>query len=140
MADDRQAILELHNGFAAANTTGDVAFLRKHMVHGPDALLWYNLNQSNYVGVDHICELWELLRQSSPKGTPAEVEMRDERITVCGDAAWVTYGLRFRADFGPLGRVDQDARSTEIWQRIEGEWRMVHFHCSNHVPGQMGGI
>ena len=25
-------------------------------------------------------------------------------------------------------------------QRQTGDWRVVHFHCSNHVPGQMGGL
>ena len=24
-------------------------------------LIWYNLNQSNYYGVDHIVELWKML-------------------------------------------------------------------------------
>jgi hypothetical protein len=38
-----------------------------------------------------------------------------------------------------MGVIDQDARATEIWQRADGTWRMVHFHCSNHVPDQMGG-
>ena len=140
MADDHETILELHRGFLKANTVADTAFLRAHMVPGNEKLLWFNLNQSNYIGVDHICELWDLLRISSPSDKPAEIETYDEHVAVSGDAAWVTYGLHFRADFGPLGKVEQDSRSTEIWQRIDGQWRMVHFHCSNHVPGQMGGL
>jgi ketosteroid isomerase-like protein len=139
MTEDEKRIRELHAGFAEANTTGDVAFLRAHMVPGKDALTWFNLNQSNYVGVDHISELWQFLSGVSA-GRKAEVKLRDERFTVSGDAAWVVYALDFRADFGAMGKVAQDARCTEIWQRIDGDWRMVHFHCSNHVPGQMGGL
>ena len=139
MATDEEQIRELHRGFVEANNSGDTSFLRKHMAEGADALRWYNLNQSNYVGVDHICELWDALRAAS-KGGRAQTTPRDERITVSGDGAWVSYGLHFSADFGEMGKVDQDARATEIWQRLGGEWRMVHFHCSNHIPGQMGGI
>jgi ketosteroid isomerase-like protein len=139
MSADETTILELHRGFIDANKTGETSFLREHMAAGPNELRWYNLNQSNYVGVDHICELWDFLRGITAGGE-AETATRDERVTVSGDAAWVTYGLHFAADFGPMGKVDQDARATEIWQRQQGEWRMVHFHCSNHVPGQMGGL
>ena len=139
MTDDEKRIRELHAGFVEANTTGDVAFLRAHMVPGKDALTWFNLNQSNYVGVDHISELWQFLSGVSA-GRKAECKVSEERITVTGDAAWVVYALDFRADFGAMGKIAQDARCTEIWQRSGGDWRMVHFHCSNHVPGQMGGL
>ena len=53
--------------------------------------------------------------------------------------ALVTYLFDFYADFGPLGKFAQDGRTTEVWKRIEGEWKMIHFHCSNYVPGVMGG-
>jgi ketosteroid isomerase-like protein len=139
MSEDEKRIRELHDGFVEANRTGDVPFLRAHMAPGKETLTWFNLNQSNYVGVDHICELWEFLRNLSAGGK-AECKVREERITVSGDAAWVVYALDFRADFGAMGKVAQDARCTEVWQRLGGDWRMVHFHCSNHVPGQMGGF
>ncbi len=140
MSDDEKRIRELHAGFVEANTTGDTAFLRAHMAPGKETLTWFNLNQSNYVGVDHICELWQFL-SAATAGKKAEAKVREERFTVVGDAAWVVYALDFRADFGAMGKVAQDARCTEIWQRASGDdWRMVHFHCSNHVPGQMGGL
>ena len=139
MTDDEKRIRELHAGFVEANTTGDVAFLRAHMAPGKDALSWFNLNQSNYIGVDHISELWQFLSGVS-SGRKAECKVSEERVTVSGDAAWVVYALDFRADFGAMGKIAQDARCTEIWLRSAGEWRMVHFHCSNHVPGQMGGL
>jgi ketosteroid isomerase-like protein len=135
---DERRIWELHRGFANANRTGDVKFLRDHMAPGADRLLWYNLNQSNYVGVDHIVELWEMLRAASG-GKEARVQCRDERVTVVGDLALVTYLLDFAADFGALGKFVQQARDTEVWQKIDGAWKMIHFHCSNYVPGVMGG-
>ena len=137
---DEEIIKELHDGFVAANRTGETEFLRANMAPGNDTLLWYNLNSSNYIGVDHICELWDFLRAivQSTTGT-ALCEPRDEEVTVIGDAALVTYLLHFEADLGALGNINQEARSTEVWQRMDGEWKMIHFHCSNYVPGIMGG-
>ena len=131
------AVFELHRGFLDANKVGDEAFLRAHMVPG-DALVWDNLNKSVYLGLDHICRLWEYLRYVS-NGVPAQVEVWDEQVHVVGDLAWVHAMMRFAADFGPLGKFDLPSRETEIWQRIDGEWKMVHFHCSVHEPGGSEG-
>jgi len=136
--NDEQRIWELHKGFVDANRKGNIQFLKDHMAPGPDALIWYNLNQSNYIGVDHIVELWEMLVAASG-GKEAVAKPRDERVTLVGDLALVTYLLHFEADFGALGKFVQEARDTEVWQRIDGDWKMTHFHCSNYVPGIMGG-
>lgn len=137
---DEATIRQLHEEFVAANRIGDSEFLRAHMVPGETDLLWYNLNQSNYIGLDHIVELWDFLRAivESTTGT-ALVETWDDAITIIGDAALVTYMIHMEADFGALGKINQDGRSTEVWKRIDGEWKMIHFHCSNYVPGIMGG-
>ena len=135
---DEQVITELHEGFVAANRTGDWSFLEAHMAPGADALRWYNLNQSNYIGQDHIIELWKMLK-SVMQNKEAKCITRDDRVEVIGDAAVVSYLLDFEADFGALGAFKQEARSTEVWQRIDGDWKMIHFHCSNYVPGVMGG-
>ena len=109
--NDEATVMELHNGFVEANTTGHHPFLEAHMYPGPDRLIWYNLNQSNYYGVDHIVELWKMLTAISPPGAKAVCVPRDERVDVIGDAALVTYLMHFEADFGALGKFAQDARS-----------------------------
>jgi ketosteroid isomerase-like protein len=139
MSGDAEAeVRALHQGFVEANPIAQHEFLEAHMAPG-DTLLWYNLNQSNYHGVDHIVELWKMLK-AAMDGRPARFSARDEQVTVVGDMALVTYLGDLYADFGDLGTFEQDARSTEVWQRIDGEWKMIHFHCSNHVPGVMGGL
>ena len=135
---DEDRIWELHRGFLEANKTGNSQYLKDHMAPGADTLIWYNLNQSNYIGVDHIVELWDMLRAATG-GKEAKVIARDERVTLLGDVALVTYLLDFAADFGALGKFSQEARDTEVWQRMNGDWKMIHFHCSNYVPGVMGG-
>lgn len=138
LTTDEAKIWELHRGFAEANKTGYHPFLEEHMAPGM-TLIWYNLNQSNYMGVDHIVELWKMLAAVS-QGREALVETRDDQVTVVGDMSLVTYLLNFAADFGALGKFVQEARCTEVWQRMDGEWKMIHFHCSNYVPGVMGGV
>ena len=135
---DEDAIWDLHRRFAAANEVADSQFLRDHMVPGADTLRWYNLNQSNYIGVDHIVALWDMLREAMA-GKRGLVRMWDERVTIVGDVGLVTYLLHLEADFGSLGKFVLDARTTEVWQRMSGGWKMIHFHCSSYVPGIMGG-
>lgn len=134
---DEAEVMALHHAFAEANKTAYHPFLEANMAPGA-ALLWYNLNQSNYHGVDHIVELWKMLA-GVMNGKAGTMDTRDDEVTVIGDAALVTYLINLSADFGPLGKVAQEGRTTEVWQRIDGEWKMIHFHCSNYVPGVMGG-
>ena len=137
MTADEDTIWELHNDFVLANKTAHHPFLEAHMAPGM-TLIWYNLNQSNYLGVDHIVELWKMLA-AAMDGRPAICDSRDDIVTVVGDMALVTYMISLSADFGELGKYEQDGRTTEVWQRLDGEWKMIHFHCSNYVPGVMGG-
>jgi ketosteroid isomerase-like protein len=134
---DEKAIWKLHNDFVEANKTAYHPFLEEHMAPGA-TLLWYNLNQSNYHGVDHIVELWKMLA-TAMNGKPGILSTRDDVVTIIGDAALVHYLLDFSADFGELGKFEMEARTTEVWQRMEGQWKMIHFHCSNYVPDVMGG-
>jgi ketosteroid isomerase-like protein len=136
---DEATIRDLHDGFVQANRTADWAFLEAHMYPDNETLTWFNLNQSNYFGREHIIQLWKMLLSMMPPGSEAHCITSDERFRMMGDTALVTYLLEFAADLGALGKIAQDTRSTEVWQRIDGEWKMVHFHCSNYVPGVMGG-
>ncbi|HEX6311446.1 MAG TPA: nuclear transport factor 2 family protein [Acidimicrobiia bacterium] len=138
LSTDETAVLELHRRFVAANQAIDVGWLRANLAPGPDALVWFNLNKSDYIGVDHICRLWEFLAAVAG-GAEQHVTDEDAHVHVVGDVAWVDSHIRIRADFGVMGRVDQSSRATEIWQRTNGGWKMRHFHCSEHEPGGWEG-
>lgn len=133
---DEDTILELHHGFVDANTTGDWSYLEAHTAPGPEGFRWYNLNKSVYVGMDHIVRLWKFL---VAMGGKADIPIKEEQVHVNGDMGFVSYIMQFDADFGPMGKVSQSARSTEIWERMDGEWKMVHFHCSEHEGGGWEG-
>ena len=139
-ATDEARVLELHHLFCTANENIDVDWLRAHLAPGADALVWFNLNKSDYVGAEHICRLWEFLREVAG-GAEQHVESREPHVHVVGDIAWVDSHIHMRADFGPMGRIEQSARMTEIWQRTADDWKMRHFHCSEHeVGGWEGGL
>ncbi|MDJ0786478.1 MAG: nuclear transport factor 2 family protein [Myxococcota bacterium] len=142
--NDEQILLDLHERFMRACDVGDTEFLRTHVRGGASGLTWFNLNKANYFGIDHICSLWDQLRAagesaSGQTGKGILNDDRDVRVEVCGDAAWLVYGLHLKADFGELGSVDHQCRTTEIWRRADGEWKLVHFHCSDWEPG-WGGL
>ena len=136
---DTADVLELHHQFVAANENIDIDWLRAHLAPGDDALVWFNLNKSDYIGADHICRLWEFLRVVAG-GAEQHVESAEPKVHVVGDVAWVDSHIHMRADFGPMGKIEQSARMTEIWQRDGDSWLMHHFHCSEHeVGGWEGG-
>lgn len=136
--DDGSEVLRLHREFAEANGPLDSNYLRSRVVQDPEELVWFNLNGSIYVGTDHIAQLWDML-SSIMGGEAAIANLRDERVQVVGDVAWVTYLSTYQAEFGNLGNFNADLRGTEVWRRENGQWRLAHAHFSTHTPGQMGG-
>ncbi|HST39658.1 MAG TPA: nuclear transport factor 2 family protein [Conexibacter sp.] len=138
LSADEQEILRLHREFVDANGPLDSSYLRERVVDGPQELVWFNLNGSNYIGQDHIAQLWDML-SSIMGGEAMNSELRDERVEVVGDVAWVSYLNHYAADFGNLGSFNAGMRATEVWRRADGEWKLAHAHFSTHVPRQMGG-
>lgn len=134
---DTDRVIELHKQFITANTHEDVEFLGSNSWQD---VTWYNLNKSNYMSQEAILKLWRMLHEARPDLTKdAALSVRDEIVTVVGDAAWVVYMLHVDYDFGELRKITTAARATEIWRRIDGDWKLAHFHCSEHEAGNMGG-
>ena len=149
MTSDEQAVLVVHQGWMDANRTGDVGWLREHLA--PE--YWMaNTNGSTYHGIDQICELWEYYRRfyagwGVVEGPLVTCESRDPVVTVCGDAGWVAYRVRFaghsvggrgKGDFGAHD-FDVNVRGTDIMRRIDGRWKIVHGHYSIGEPGAPAG-
>ena len=107
---DAARILELHREFVTANQNIDVEWLRAHMAPGPDTLTWFNLNKSDYIGVDHICRLWEFLAHVAG-GAEQFVQSIDPHVHVDGNIAWVDSHIDLEADFGAMGKVKQSSRA-----------------------------
>lgn len=70
--------------------------------------------------------------------TPVELESRAFKLTISGDVAYGYGFLRMSGTKkGPEGKVSFWMRSTVCFERMDGEWRIVHEHAS--VPFYMDG-
>ena len=136
MNDDAR-VTELHEQFIVANTHEDTDWLSAH-IH-PD-VTWFNLNKSNYYGDEAIIELWKWLYEQRPDKTQdATIVVTERTLKVVGDAAVVAYNMQIDYDFGEAAQFHAGARATEVWLRLDGDFKLAHFHCSEHEPGIMGG-
>ena len=83
---------------------------------------WHRLD-----GWEEIARSWENIFANS---RPWSVGCEDVRIAVSGDLAWVTC-VEVIVPFG--GDEDEDAarmQATNLFGRVNGEWRLVHHHAS----------
>lgn len=62
--------------------------------------------------------------------TPLEYEMHDVTVRVDGDLAVVHSLNRMNAKLKPGGKIDYWLRYTAAWQRIDGQWLIVHDQVS----------
>jgi ketosteroid isomerase-like protein len=70
--------------------------------------------------------------------TPVDLESRDLKVTVSGAVAFCHGYLHLTGTKkGPEGKVSFWMRETLYFQRIRGDWRIVHEHTS--VPFYMDG-
>jgi uncharacterized protein (TIGR02246 family) len=83
---------------------------------------WHRLD-----GWEEIERSWENIFANS---RPWSVSCEDVRIAVAGDLAWVTC-VEVIVPFG--GDEDGDAarmQATNLFGRVDGEWRLLHHHAS----------
>jgi len=72
----------------------------------------------------------ELERVFTVFETPLEYEVRDLTVLVDGDLA-VVYSLNhMNAALKPGGKIDYWLRWTAAWQKIDGQWLIVHDQVS----------
>lgn len=67
---------------------------------------------------------------------PIVVEYVDPKITVDGNHAYVTAHLHFAFTMKDGKKTDVTGRVTDVYERIDGEWTVVHEHSS--VPTTIG--
>ncbi|MEO7349653.1 MAG: nuclear transport factor 2 family protein [Terrimesophilobacter sp.] len=138
MSADEARIRELHDQFVLANTHEDTDWLSEHIT---EDVSWFNLNKSNYFGDKAILRLWSWLYEQKPdKDKDATIVVTDRIIKVVGDAAVVAYNMAIDYDFGDEAQFHHGGRGTEVWIRTDGEFKLAHFHCSEHEAGHMEGL
>ncbi|MCU1655777.1 MAG: hypothetical protein JWO57_433 [Pseudonocardiales bacterium] len=127
---DREEILTIHRNWWVANYQWDIPLMRE-CFPSKYSFLNFNLSGDPYFGREELTAFWEWFKDT-PRPTPAVMHIW--RLTVIGDVAW----LLCEGNFDTVAEPDQYLRSTEIYQRDDGDgnpvWKMWHFHCSQMAP------
>jgi hypothetical protein len=145
-ASDRERILQLHADYIDVNARFDWVNLERIWSAAPEAT-FFNLNGHTYIGRDHWIRLWKFYAQNVRSGywTPFDIGG-----VVSDDLATVWCHRRTRrnwvGDEPPprdihYGGDEFITRSTMVFRKENGEWRVVHAHFSEASAAvRPGGI
>jgi ketosteroid isomerase-like protein len=139
-AEDRQAILALHERYIDVNTRFDWDNLQPIFSAAPEAT-FFNLNGHTYKGRAQWTRLWQFYsgQVRSTYWTPYDIGG-----VVTGDLAVVWCHRKTRRQWVGAEPPPRDlhyddsefiSRSTMVFRREDGVWRVVHAHFS---PADMG--
>lgn len=144
-AEDRAAIMAQHRAYLVANADYDLAALQDIWSPAPDAV-FFNLNGHTYRGREHWGRLWQHLGTRVSNGV---WEPFDLGGTVTGDLAvvWCERKTAYRwigdgpMDAGRQPERQSISRSTMVFRKEQGTWRVVHVHFSpaSELP-RPGGV
>jgi ketosteroid isomerase-like protein len=144
--DDRKEILRLHEKYIDVNTRFDWQELTPIYSPAPDAT-YFNLNGHTYNGREHWLRLWKFYGQNvaSTYWTPF-----DMGGVVTGDLGVVWCHRKTRRRWTgkepPPKNINYDntefiSRSTMVFRKEDGQWRVVHAHFSPADSGpRPGGV
>ena len=141
---DREQILKLHEDYIDANASFDLQKLEPIWSKAPEAL-FFNLNGHTYKGREHWFRLWKYYVQNvnSSYWTPFDIGG-----VVSDDMAVVWCHRRTRRNWTGKAAPPKDihyggdefiTRSTMVFRREAGEWRVVHTHFSEANSGERPG-
>ncbi|HEY3557243.1 MAG TPA: nuclear transport factor 2 family protein [Kribbella sp.] len=106
--------------------TGDLATLKT--IFAPDIVSFDIQPPLRHPGAATKQASWEMVFEAF--ALPLEYEVLDPTVLVDGDLA-VVYSLNhMNATMNAGPKIDYWLRATSTWQRIDGEWMIVHDHVS----------
>jgi ketosteroid isomerase-like protein len=144
--EDRERILTLHESYIDANARFDWVKLQPIFSAAPEAL-FFNLNGHTYNGREHWTQLWRFYGQNvrSSYWTPYDIGG-----VVSDNTAVVWCHRKTRRNWtgqdAPPKDIHYDGsefitRSTMVFRKEDGEWRVVHAHFSEASAGaRPGGV
>ena len=126
----RQEILAANARFYAALVQADLAAMTELWHHGP-------ATECVHPGWDRL-RGWPTIEQSWARifqhQGPLPVQPSDLLVHWQGDMAWVTCYENITLQEGATQQISQ-MLATNVFERIEGHWRMVIHHASPAPPG-----
>ena len=143
-ADDHQRLLQLHADYIDVNARFDWDGLEPIWSAAPEAT-FFNLNGHTYRGRDHWIRLWKFYGQNvqSSYWTPYDiggVVSADQAVIWCHRSTQRTWT---GAEPPPVD-LHYDGttfvtRSTMVFRKEDGDWRVVHVHFSEASGGERPG-
>jgi ketosteroid isomerase-like protein len=142
--EDRQEILRLHEKYLDANARFDWQNLEPVFSPAPEAT-YFNLNGHTYNGREHWIRLWQYYGQNVQSAYWAPYDIGG---TVADDLAVVWCHRKTRRQWtgnkSPTRNINYDntefvSRSTMVFRKEDGHWRVVHAHFSPSDPGSRPG-
>ena len=144
---DRKRVLEQQRAYLDANSKFDWEALRDKIWSDAPEATFFNLNGHTYNGRDHWIELWQYYKQHMATG---EWVPYDIGGAIGSDVAvvWCHRKTKLRwigSDPRPGDKRHEDkdfvSRSTMVFRKQNGGWRVVHVHFSEASSEQRpGGI
>jgi len=138
--EDRKEILRLHEAYLDVNARFDWENLQPLFSPAPEAT-YFNLNGHTYNGRDHWTRLWKFYRQNVQSSYWAPYDIGG---AVTGDLAVIWCHRKTRRRWtgkeAPPRSLNYDdsefvSRSTMVFRKEHGQWRVIHAHFS---PGDSG--
>ena len=132
-ARDREEVAAQHHAYLTVNSVFDWEGLQPIWSGAPDAT-FFNMNGHVYQGREHWTRLWQYYKDKVASGywTPFDVGG-----VVNGDLAVIWCERHTRSEWvgsdptpsRPYGK-DFVSRSTMVFRKEDGDWRVVHVHFS----------
>ena len=116
----------IHDFWSVSTRAGDLDALMAPI--DPSIVSFEHAGAMEYVGLDAVREVCSAGLAAAPDG--ADMDTPDLTVRVGGDLA-VSWGVdRIRTGRRDDTMAQQRSRGTRVFQRRDGEWRMVHQHLS----------
>jgi hypothetical protein len=142
--EDQQRILQLHENYIDVNARFDWENLEPIWSAKPEAR-FFNLNGHTYNGRDHWIRLWKFYGQNvkSSYWTPYDIGgvVSDDLATIwCHRKTYRSWV----GDAPPPEDIHYSGeefvtRSTMVFRKEDGDWRVVHAHFSEASAGERPG-
>lgn len=130
---DRERLLALLDDYLDANARFDWEKLQP-IWSGADDAVFFNLNGHTYKGREHWTRLWQYYKDKVASGYWRPFDIGG---SISGDLAVIWCERHTRSEWRgsdpmpsrPYGK-DFVSRSTMVFRREDGDWRVVHVHFS----------
>jgi ketosteroid isomerase-like protein len=125
MSEDAQARGASQRFYAALNemANGNAESMNQVWSHGEAVSTMHPIG-GRQVGWDGVRESWTMVAQIASGG---HVELRDQQLLVSGNTAY-ELGNEFGSITLAGDDIAVDHRVTNVYQRENGEWKIVHHH------------